>query len=76
MRSALRNIEEEMLRLPKRSRAWLAKRLIVSLDGRADLDSEQIWRREAERRGAELTAGKVTSVPAEKVYKRARAALK
>jgi len=69
-------LESKALKLSRRARARLAQRLISSLDARADAHTERLWREEAERRLAELRAGKVAGVPAEKVLKRARAALR
>jgi putative addiction module component (TIGR02574 family) len=77
MSVALKKLEGEVMRLPARSRARLAERLIASPDhGPADPDAEKLWTAEAQRRAEELASGKVKSVPAEKVLRRARAALR
>ncbi len=77
MSVALKKLEGEALRLPVRSRARLAERLIASLDqGPADPDAENLWTAEAQRRAEELASGKVKAVPAEKVLRRVRAALR
>jgi putative addiction module component (TIGR02574 family) len=57
-------------------RARLAQRLISSLEQIADADAEKLWRDEAERRLTELKSGKVAGIPAEKVMKKARSALR
>ncbi|HVN63357.1 MAG TPA: addiction module protein [Candidatus Binataceae bacterium] len=64
------------MRLPPRSRARLAERLLASLDEPVDPDAADLWVAEAERRAEELAAGKVKGIPAEKVLRRARAALR
>lgn len=43
---------------------------------RPTADAEKVWLEEAERRLGELTSGKVAGIPAEKVIKKARAALR
>lgn len=76
MSIALKKLEGEAMRLPARSRARLAQRLIASLDqGPVEPDAEKLWRAEARRRAEDLASGKVKAVPAEKVLRRARAAL-
>ena len=62
--------------LKARLRARLAERLIMSLEEAADPHAEQAWLDEIERRAAELKGGKVTGIPAGKVFKKARAALR
>ena len=69
-------LESKALKLSRRARARLAQRLISSLDARADASTERLWREEAERRLAELKSGRAAGVPAEKVVKRARSAVR
>ena len=76
MSSALKKIEDEVLRLPARSRARLAERLIASLEKVADPEAESAWRTEVEKRSAELMRGDVKSIPANQVFKKARTALR
>ena len=71
-----RELESKALKLSRRERARLAQRLLSSLDQEADADAEQLWLEEAERRLGELKSGKVAGIPAEKVIKRARSALR
>lgn len=71
-----REVESQALKLPRRERARLAHRLISSLDQEADADAEQLWLAEAERRLAELKSGKVAAIPAERVIKKVRSALR
>ena len=71
------NVEEEAMRLPARSRARLAERLIASLDQEpADPDTEELWAAVAQRRAEELASGKVEGIPIETVLTKARAALR
>lgn len=77
MATALKRLEDEAMKLPARSRARLAERLITSLDQEGtDPDAKKLWSQEAQRRANELTDGKVKGIPAKKVLKRARAALR
>ena len=74
MSIALKKIEDDPLKLPARSRARLAERLIMSLEETADPQAEREWLVEVERRSAELKSGKVRGVLAGKVFNKARAA--
>jgi putative addiction module component (TIGR02574 family) len=76
MSNAARAIESQAMKLSTRARARLAQRLISSLDREADAGAEQLWMEEGERRLAELESGKVDGIPAEKVIRKARSALR
>jgi len=76
MRNALKKMEDEALKLPARSRARLAERPIASLEENADPEVESQWLAEVERRSSELARHKVTGIPANKVLKKARTALR
>ena len=76
MSTVLKKVEDDALKLPARSRARLAERLIISLEEAADQHAEQAWLDEIERRSAELKGGKLTGIPAGKVLKKARQALR
>ena len=75
----LKTIEDAALALPARSRARLAKRLILSVD-RAEAEPEdeveREWQLESERRSDDLKTGRVKGIPVAKVLKKARAALR
>ena len=58
----LEALEAEVLKLPPSDRSHLLERLIASLD--VDVDVEEAWEREADRREAELDSGTVHEVPA------------
>lgn len=76
MADSSRQLESKALKLPRKNRARLAQRLISSLDQETDVDAEKLWREEAERRLAELKSGKVTGIPAERVIRKARSAIR
>ena len=76
MAKLARELESRVLKLRPRDRARLAQRLISSLDAEADANAEKLWLKEAERRLRELESGKVAGIPAEKVIKKARSALR
>jgi putative addiction module component (TIGR02574 family) len=76
MAVALKKIESELMKLSPRMRARLVRRLLSSLDGEPESDSEESWFAEAARRDEELQSGKVKGIPAETVFKRARSALR
>ena len=76
MSDSVREIESKALQLPPKERAWLAQRLISSLDSESDRDAEQAWLEEAERRLDELESGKVAGISAEQVFDKARSTLR
>ncbi len=76
MANLARDIESKALKLSRKERARLAQRLISSLDQEVDADAEKLWLQEAERRLGELKSGKVVGIPAKKVVKKARSALR
>jgi putative addiction module component (TIGR02574 family) len=76
MTKPAREIESQALRLSRRERARLAQRLISSLDPEVDAEVEKLWLQEAERRLGELKSGRAAGVPALKVIRKARSALR
>jgi len=63
----------EALRLPRKVRADLAHRLLVSLeDENAALEIEDVWKDEAERRFENLKKGRTTSRDAKQAVQEAR----
>jgi putative addiction module component (TIGR02574 family) len=76
MSIALKKVEDDALKLPARSRARLAERLIMSLEETEDPQAEREWLVEIERRSIDLKSGKAAGVPAAKVFRNARAALR
>ena len=61
MSSSVETLEAEVLQLPLAERARLVERLIASLD--ADLEVEEAWAAEVERRHVEVESGAVTLLP-------------
>ena len=76
MADQARDLESRALGLAPRDRARLAERLLASLEGVADPESEAQWLAEAERRLAELESGGVAAAPAQEVFRRSRSALR
>jgi len=71
-----REVESQALKLSRRGRARLAQRLISSLDQEVDADAGRLWLAEAERRLADLKSGNVAVIPAARVIRKVRAALR
>ena len=65
-----RKIEKQAQRLPAKERARLALALIESLDQGQDVDAEELWLDEAERRLEDYRAGRVEAIPANEVFER------
>jgi putative addiction module component (TIGR02574 family) len=76
MTKPARELESRALKLSRRERARLAQRLITSLDSEVDADVDKLWLQEAERRLGELKSGKVAGIPAARVIRKARSALR
>jgi putative addiction module component (TIGR02574 family) len=68
-------IEAEIMKLSLDARARLAERIILSLDAPTDDENLLLWVQEAERRLKDLREGKAKELPAEEVFRRARAAI-
>jgi len=59
------------LQLGVEERAQLAGRLLLSLDEPSESEVESLWLEEAERRLEEFREGRVRSIPADEVFRRA-----
>jgi putative addiction module component (TIGR02574 family) len=68
MTQSLEQMAEQVLKLPRESRAFLAERLLDSLDEAEDFTVSEAWRNEVKRRAKEIESGAVTSLPAEEVF--------
>lgn len=66
-------VEAEAMKLEIDARARLAERLILSLDAPPEEENLRLWVAEAERRLRELRAGTAREIPADEVFRRARA---
>lgn len=76
MADPARELESKALKLPAKERARLAERLISSLDQETDPNAEELWLQEAESRLDELESGRVSGVPADRVFDKARSTLR
>jgi putative addiction module component (TIGR02574 family) len=74
METELEKLEAEALKLTPSERAALAQRLLASLE--EDVEIEEAWAAEVERRVAEVESGSVKLIPIAEALARVRAALK
>jgi putative addiction module component (TIGR02574 family) len=72
MADPARELELRALKVPAKERARLAERLIASLDQATDPDAQRLWLEEAERRLDELESGRLSGVPADETFEKAR----
>jgi putative addiction module component (TIGR02574 family) len=68
MSDLLKKIEDEALSLSSQERAFLADRLLSSLDEDVFTDIDVAWIAEAERRYQEYKEGKRPGIAAQKVF--------
>lgn len=76
MAATIEKIEHDLLKLPRQERAFLADRLLSSLDGEVLNEIDAAWVLEAERRFEEYKSGKLQVVSAQDVFTEADRALK
>ena len=76
MARAVSEIEREIRALEPDEQEHLLRALLEELDGPSDLNVEQAWLEEVQRRSRELDSGAVKPIPAEEVFAKARAELK
>ena len=72
MARKLSEIESEAMQLSRQERAVLVERLLTTLDVSDDVDAEELWLQEAERRYQEYRAGRIASKPAGQVFEDAK----
>jgi len=65
----------EVLALPEKDRAFLARQLIASLDDTVDADAETQWLEVIDRRSREIEEGKVNCRPVEETIQDIRGKL-
>ena len=75
MARSLEEIEQDALELRPQDRATLVEHLLATLDEGEDVDAEEAWVAEAERRYQEYRAGRMKAVPADQVHAEAEARL-
>lgn len=73
MTASLKNLADKAIQLPPADRAFLAERLLDSLE---DAAIEQVWLTEAKHRRDEVRSGEVMPVTADEVYQRIERLLK
>lgn len=71
----INQLENELFCLDLNTRAHLAEKLILSIDAPSEAENLKLWVDEAERRLADLRAGKAREYPASEVFQSMRAAL-
>lgn len=76
MTDLLEKIEQDALKLSSQERAFLADRLLGSLDGEDLNDIDAAWLDEAERRYLEYKNGKRPGIAAQEVFAEADRMLK
>jgi putative addiction module component (TIGR02574 family) len=59
----------EIMALPQEDRAYLAQKLIASLDDTVDEDAEEQWNEVIDRRSREMEGGRVDMRPEDEVIK-------
>jgi putative addiction module component (TIGR02574 family) len=65
-------IDKEASELSQHDRALLVERLLATLDQGADVDAEELWLEEAERRYQDYRTGKIGAKPAAQVFEDVR----
>jgi len=70
--ATLEKMAGEALKLPKQARAYLAERLLESLDDEHDFSVSPEWLAEARRRGRELDSGRGEAVAGAAAVERLR----
>ena len=72
MARPLKDIEQELLTLPRKERADIVLRVIRSLDEGIEEDVDAYWEEELVRRSQDIESGKAKLIPAEEVFEKAR----
>ncbi len=72
MSTATDRVVDEALELPADARISLVDRILASLNLPTQPEIDRLWAEEAERRVAEIDAGKVELVPGKEVFGKIR----
>ena len=72
----LKKLEADLLALPIKSRASLARALIESLDETVDDNADALWMEEIRRRDEDLRSGRANARPVDQVLQEARERLR
>ena len=73
MSNKLKEAVATAMELTLKERALLAGKLLLSLDEPSEDEVEQLWIAESERRLEEFRSGSVKGIPADEVFRRAKA---
>lgn len=76
MTTALKEIEAKIRSLRPEEKSQLLRSLLAELDGPPDADIDAAWLKIAKKRYQEILDRKVKTVPADKVFEKARKRLK
>ena len=72
----LTQVERDAMLLSRQERALLVESLLATLDPGDEIDAEELWVQEAERRYQEYRAGRIASKPATQVLEDGKNILK
>jgi len=75
MSTAAEKIATEALSLPDQERAFVARKLISSLETEIDSSAEMEWQKVIDRRSREISEGKIACQPVEESLRNIRARL-
>jgi len=73
MNAQSEKIIEKALKMPQHERAYIAEKLISSLDKKTDPDVEKAWQEEIQKRVNQINSTEVECLPWEEVYQRLKA---
>ena len=73
---SIKELEAKALKLDPKARARLAGKLLESLENLSEEENARLWVEEARRRDTDMDAHPDSSVPANDVFRAARAKLK
>ena len=76
MARKLTQVERDAMLLSRQERALLVESLLATLDPGDEIDAEELWVQEAERRYQEYRAGRLASKPATQVLEDGKNILK
>ncbi len=72
----LTDIEKDAMELPQSDRSMLIEHLLSTLDPDEDVDAEELWLQEAEKRYRDYRSGKIGARAADIVFQEARKRIK
>ncbi len=77
--AVFQDIEQQVLKLDQKKRAYLAEKLIYSLEKNSDHDPksiEKLWISESRKRYGNYKKGKTSAIPVDEAFKKAFASIK